>query len=171
MLALVRTQIFMFLAISALATPLQLERPDPILQLVPLNFSNPQTINSSSLNEGPCFMPRGDRFPAASYDCYAALSELIAGHRGRTSYIFGRGDGVTYKLPKSFYSGTCTLTLDMVYDDQTATLTVSEVADTAYDLIELCTTGRVFKYGGSIAVRPSNVLYVTIVGARVSSTS
>ena len=171
MLALVRTQIFMFLAISTFATPSQLERPDPILQLVPLNFSNSQTLDSSSLNRSPCFLRRQDRFPAASHDCYAALGELIAGHPGRTSYIFGRGDGVTYKLPKNFDSGSCTLNLDMVYDDQTATLTVSEVADTASDLIELCTTGRIFKYGGSIAVRPSNVLYVTIIGAAVSSTS
>ncbi|KAM0801401.1 hypothetical protein BDR22DRAFT_820906 [Usnea florida] len=171
MLALIRTQIFIFFAISTLATPLQLERLDPILQLVPLNFSNLQTIDSSSLNEGPCFSPRPARFPAASDDCYAALGELIAGHRGRTSYIFGRGDGVTYKLPKNFDSGSCTLNLDMVYDDQTATLTVSEVADTASDLIELCTTGIVFKYGGSIAVRPSNVLYVTIIGVAVPNTS
>ena len=171
MLALVRIQMFVFLATSTFATSLQLERPNPILQLVPLNFSNPQTIHSPSLNEGPCFMPRPDRIPATTYDCYAAIDELEMGHDGRTSYTFGRGHRVTYRLPKTFHRGTCALTLDMVYEDQTARLTIEEVANTASNLIVRCTTGTIFKYGGSIAVGPSNVLYITIIGTAVSSTS
>ena len=171
MLALVRTQMFMFLATSIFATPLQLERPNSILQLVPLNSTNLQTTDSPSLNESPCFTPRPDRIPAIYYDCLMALSKLERGHDGRTSYIFGRGDGATYKLPKTFHSGTCALNLDMVYNDQTARLTILEVANTASDLMIRCTTGTVFKYGGSLAVGPSNVLYITIIGTVVSSTS
>ena len=171
MLALVRTQIFIFLATSTFATSLQLDTPNPILQLVPLNSSNLQAIDSSLPKMSPCFTPKPDRFPANYLDCYAALDELEKGHGGRTSYIFGRGDQVTYKLPKTFHSGTCTLTLDMVYDDQTARLTILEVANTASNLIVRCTTGAIFKYGGSLAVGPSDVLYVTIIGAAVSSTS
>ena len=171
MLALVRTQMFMFLATSTLVTSLQLERPNPILQLVPLNFTNPQTIDSSSLNVSPCFMPRPDRIPTIYLDCHAALDELETSRGGRRSYIFGRGDRATYKLPKTFHSGTCALTLDMVYDDQTARLTFREIANTASNLIVRCTTGAIFKYGGSIAVGPSNVLYITVIGTAVSSTS
>ena len=169
MLALVRTQMFMYLATSTFATPLQLEGPNPILQLVPLNSSNLRTIDSPSVS--PCFMPRPDRLPAIYLDCHAALDEMETSRRGRTSYIFGRGDRVTYKLPKTFHSGTCVLTLDMVYDDQTARLTIRDVANTASNLIVRCTTGAIFKYGGSIAVGPSNVLYITIIGTAVSSTS
>ena len=116
-------------------------------------------------------MPRPDRIPTTYYDCHKALDKLEVGHDGRTSYVFGRGDRVTYKLPKTFHSGTCALTLDMVYDDQTARLTILEVATTASSLIVRCTTGTLFQYGGSLAVGPSNVLYITIIGTAVSSTS
>lgn len=171
MLALFRNQMLMFLATSTFATSLQLERPDPILQLVPLNFTNSQTIHSPSLNEGPCFMPSPDRIQAACDDCYAAIDKLEMGHDGRTSYIFGRGSRVTYKLPKTFHSGSCTLTLDMVHDDQKARLTIEEIAHTASILIARCTTDTIFKYGGVMAVGPSNVLYITIIGTAMSSTS
>ena len=171
MLALLRTQMFMFLARATFATPLQLEKPNSILQLVPLNATNLLAIDSSPLNESPCFMPKPDRIAATYYDCHAALNELTLGHGGRTSYIFGRGARVTYKLPRTFHRGTCALTLDMVYDDQTARLTILEVASTASNLIVRCTTGAIFKYGGCLAVGPSNVLYITIIGTAVSSTS
>ena len=171
MLALLRTQMFMFLANFILATPLQLERPNSILQLVPLNSTNVLTIDSSSLNEDPCFVPKSDRLPATYGDCVAALDEMKGGRSGRTSFLFGRGDLVSYKLPKTFIRGTCALNLDMVYDDQTARLTILQVGNAALDVIRRCTLGTIFNRGGSIAVGPSNVLYVTIIGVAVSSTS
>ena len=116
-------------------------------------------------------MPRSDRHPTTYRDCQAALDEMEAGQRGRRSYLFGRGDRATYKLPKTFISGTCALTLDMVYDDQIARLTVLEIGNTAHDIIARCTTGAVFNVGGSAAVGPSNVLYITILGVALSSTS
>ena len=116
-------------------------------------------------------MPRPDRLPTTYHDCHAALDQFVVGHSGRTSYVFGRGNQVTYKVPKTFASGTCALTLDMVYDDQSARLTISEVAKAASNLMVRCTTGILFQYGGIIAVGPSDVLYVTIMGVEVSSTS
>ena len=170
MLALIRTQMFMILANSIFATPLQLERPNSILQLVPLNSTNLPTIDSSSLKEDPCFIPRSDRLPTTYADCVAALDEMKDGRSGRTSFLFGRGDLVSYKLPRTFIRGTCALNLDMVYDDQTARLTIRQVGYAALNLIQRCTPGAVFNRGGSIAVGPSNVLYVTIIGVAVSST-
>ena len=162
---------FMFLANSIFATPLQLERPNSILQLVPLNSTNLPTIDSSSLNEDPCFIPRFDRLPTTYGDCVAALDEMKGGRSGSTSFLFGRGDLVTYKLPRTFFSGTCALNLDMVYDDQTARLTILQVGNAALNVIRRCTSGPVFNRGGSIVVGPSNVLYVTIIGVEKSSTS
>ena len=79
-------------------------------------------------------------------------------------YSFGRGDDATYKLPRTFYRGTCLINLDMIYDDQTDSLTLREVREAALDLARQCTNGHVFNVGGSKAVEPRKVLYITILG-------
>lgn len=81
-------------------------------------------------------------------------------------YTFGRGSGVNYKLPKSFESGTCSVTLDMIYDDDRDMLTLPVVQDIANTLALRCATGPVFNLGGIAAVGPANVLYITMMGIK-----
>ena len=80
------------------------------------------------------------------------------------TYTFGRGRA-TYKLPKTFHSGTCSVTLDMVYDDQRERLTLAVVQDVALRLALRCATGPIFNLGGVAAVSPKKLLHVTIIGA------
>lgn len=81
-------------------------------------------------------------------------------------YTFGRGSPVTYKLPKTFYSGTCSVTLDMVYDDQRERLTMPVIQDVALRLALRCATGPTFNLGGVAAVSSKNLLHVTIIGGQ-----
>lgn len=86
-------------------------------------------------------------------------------------YTFGRGNDVTYKLPRTFWRGTCVINLDMVFDHQTDRLTFWEVRETALILARQCTSGQPFNAGGMVTVEPHNVLYITIFGTTPPSTS
>lgn len=152
------------LASTILATPLLLNLPtllDPAL-LIPIA---PAITNTTSPDEISCFNPGPKRIPTNYHDCALAASEIATGSDTRI-YTFGRrrSSGVNYKLPKTFESGTCTMTLDMIYDDQQDMLTLAMIKDTALRLALRCSTGPVFNVGGIEAVGPKGVLYITMIG-------
>ena len=164
-LAMAGAQILLLeFAQTILASPLQLNLPT-LLDSALLNPINPPIINMSSLGEALCFDPSPSHIPTNYRDCALAASEIARASDTRI-YTFGRGsgDGITYKLPKTFESGTCSITLDMVYDDQRDRLTLATIQDAARRLALVCTTGPVFTVGGLSAVGPTRVLYVTILG-------
>lgn len=171
-LAVLSTQIVFFhLAPSIFATPLQPGLPT-LFNSALLNASTLQTINTALPdNEHPCFHPGSDRLPTNYLDCTSASLEILKGGRDTRLYTFGRGGRATYKLPKTFFSGTCVINLDMVYDEQTDKMTLLEVQQAALGLALRCTTSTVYKMGGVAAVGPRNVLYVTIIGVAARDTS
>ena len=159
----VSAQILLFSLVSLiLATPLHLDLPI----LINLNSTILSPVNTAPLNYDPCFEPRSDLFPTNYVDCHAAIREMFRTSDMGRYYTFGRGDGATYKLPKTFSSGSCIVNLDMIYDEQTDRLTIPEVRQAALDLAAQCTTGTDFNLGGIEAVKPRNVLCVTIFGSR-----
>ena len=86
-------------------------------------------------------------------------------------YTFGRGNDVTYKLPRTFWRGTCVINLDMVFEHQTDRLTFWEVRETALVLARQCTSGQPFNTGGMVTLEPNNVLHITIFGTTPPGTS
>ena len=153
---------------SIFATPLILSPPT----LLNLPSSNPTTlslVNTTLHADFHCFEERSDRRPTDYQDCENAITEM---HRStdHRRYTFGRGSSATYKLPRTFQSGTCVITLDMVYDEQNDKLTFAEVREAALALALRCTSGPVFNVGGVKAVEPKKVLYITILGAVPSGT-
>ena len=164
-LAVLSAQIWLsHLAPSTSATPLQLHQPT----LFNSALSSPPTlaiINTTLPNANDCFEYRPDRFPINYVDCALAVLEMNA-RRDLRRYTFGRGSHATYKLPKTFESGTCSVNLDMVYDEQTDRLTLAEVEQAAFALASQCATGQILNLGGIVAVGPKKVLYITILGIR-----
>lgn len=168
---LLSTEILLFnLAPFIFASSLHLDLPtlsNSALQ----NASTLQIINTTFSNhESPCFDPAPARLPITYSDCISASLKLLL-KGADIQYTFGRGGRVTYKLPKTFFSGTCVINLDMVFDEQTDKLTLLEVQQAALDLARRCTTGTDFRTGGVAAVGPKNVLYITIIGAADRETS
>ena len=162
-LVLLSAQIILLqLAPATLATPLQLDLPI-LFDSTLLNTTILPTVNTIVHEEYSCFNPVPDRLPTNYADCTMAAIEMHKGTEKRF-YIFGRGIYATYQLPKTFFSGTCVLTLDMVYDDQLDSLTFDVIRDTIFGLALRCATGPVFDSGGIAAVGPRNVLHVTIFG-------
>lgn len=84
--------------------------------------------------------------------------------RDMRSYIFGRDSTATFQLPKTYYSGTCVLNLDMVYDDQMDRLFILEIMEAAFALALRCATGTEFNRGGVAIVGLKKVLHITIIG-------
>ena len=169
-LAVLGTQILIFqLAPSILANPLQLNLPT-LIDSALLNSTTLPTVNTTILDGETCFHPRSDRHPTNYPDCAMAAIDMHKGSDMRV-YTFGRGRRATYKLPRTFFGGTCVVNLDMVYDDQSDRLTFEVVRETIFTLALRCTTGPVFKQGGSVAVGPKNVLHVTIIGREPEGTS
>lgn len=163
-LAVLTTQILLFhLAPSIFATPLHLDL-SILFNSALLNSTSLPIINTTSPNDVHlCFDPRPDRLPTRYSDCESAVSEINTGTDMRL-YTFGRGSRATYKLPRTFHSGTCVINLDMVYDDQTDKLTLPEVQQAALALALRCATGTVFNTGGVTAVGGRKVLQITIIG-------
>lgn len=165
-LAMLSAQFMLFrLAPSILALPLQLDLPT-LFNSALLNSTTLSIINTRLRDETPCFDPRPDREPTNYRDCEAAILEMNL-KRDQDQYIFGRGSHATYKLPRTFHSGTCAVNLDMVYEEQTDRLTLPEIQGAAFAMANECTSGTVFNRGGSVAVGPKKVLYVTILGIAV----
>lgn len=150
------------LAPAILASPLQLDVPI-LFDSTLLNTTILPIVNTGVQKEYPCFNPKPDRLPTNYADCTMAAIEMHKATDTRL-YTFGRGSHATYKLPKTFFKGTCVLTLDMVYDDQLDSLTFDVIRDTIFSLALRCATGPVFDRGGVAAVGPRNVLHVTIIG-------
>lgn len=151
--------LLLHLAQSTFATPLQLYTPT----LIHPAFSNSTALPTNSFHS--CFDPQPGRLTAKYRDCETATLEINKG-KDKQRYIFGRGSLATYKLPKTFSSGTCVVNLDMVYNDQMDSLTILEIQEAAFDLALRCATGTTFNQGGVAAVGPSEVLYITILGTK-----
>ncbi|KAF6227480.1 hypothetical protein HO133_008924 [Letharia lupina] len=163
-------QILLFyLAPVILASPLQPHLPT-LFNSVTLNPPTLSIINTTFLDDNPCLYPSPVRLPTTYHDCAAAAMQITKGSV-MEHYTFGRGRHATYKLPKTFHSGTCVVNLDMVYDDQEDTMTLLEIQGAAFALAIQCTAGAVFNLGGIEAVGPKKQLYVTIVGVMAQSTS
>ena len=162
-LAMICAQMLLFeLAPTIFATPLQLNLPTlPGSAL--LTTTTPAIINTTFLNESPCFAPLADRHATNYRDCASAATEMTIGMDAQV-YTFGRGSRATYKLPKTFYSGTCAVTLDMIYEDQIDRLSFETIQDATFRLALRCTSGPVFDVGGVAAVGPRKLLHVTILG-------
>lgn len=170
MFAALSAHILLFhLTPSISATPLQLHLPT-LVNSASLNSTSLSINNTTLLDDYYCFSPLPDRLPTTYNDCAAAALEMKTSTDTEV-HTFGRGSSATYKLPKSFYSGTCVVTLDMAYDDQTDKLTLREIQDAAFTLALRCATGSVFNVGGIIAVGSKKVLHVTILGTVAPSTS
>lgn len=169
-LAVLSAQILIFqLAPSILANPLQRNLP-ALIDSALLNSTTLPIVNPSLFDRDPCFFPRSDRPPTNYPDCALAAVRMHAG-TDTGVYTFGRGSRATYKLPKTFFSGTCVVNLDMVYDDQLDRLTFETIRETVLTLALRCTAGTVFNRGGVAAVGPKNVLHVTILGSQAEGTS
>ena len=149
------------------AIPLQLNLPI-LLDSTLLSPTTSAIINTTFPGQYSCFDPHPTRLPTTYEDCASAVMEMNKGSDTRT-YTFGRGSHATYTLPKTFYSGTCSVTLDMVYDDQLERLTLAVIQDVALRLALRCAIGPIFNLGGVAAVSPKNVLYVTVVGRSLIS--
>ncbi|CAF9942654.1 hypothetical protein IMSHALPRED_004347 [Imshaugia aleurites] len=163
--ALFSIPVLLFYFVQSISShPLQLDLPI----LIDSSLSNSTTlprINTSFSNVFPCFYPGTDHLPTNYQDCGKAIMEMPPRTDPRT-YTFGRGLYASYKLPKTFINGTCLVNLDMVYDEQEDDLTFSEIRDAAFNLAIQCAAGGKFKMGGVAAVRPRNVMYITIMGVR-----
>ena len=153
---------------SIFATPLLLS-PPTLFNLPSLNPTTLSSVNTTLHDDFHCFEQRSDRRPTDYQDCENAITEM---HRStdHRRYIFGRGRSATYKLPRTFQSGTCVINLDMVYDEDNDKLTFLEVRGAALALALRCTSGPIFRVGGVKAVEPKKVLYITILGAVPLST-
>lgn len=154
--------LLLLLAPSIPAKPLQLSLPTLINSALS-NFTTSSTVHTSVTNEPDCFEPRPDRLAIKSGDCQTAAMEMHSTTDAKM-YIFGRGSDATYKLPRYFQSGTCMLSLDMVYSDQTDRLTFARVRQLALALASQCATVPVLNVGGIAAVEPRDVLYILIQG-------
>ena len=169
-LAVLSTHILLFhLTLSISATNVQLNLPT-LFNSAQLNSSALSLVNTTLYDHAPCFERRSDRLPANYHDCKTAI-EKIPRSSGRLPYIFSRSSHSTYKLPRSFHSGTCFINLDMLHDEQTDILTLNQVREAALALALDCTTGPVFDLGGVRAVEPRNLLYITIMGVAPLGTS
>ena len=147
---------------SIFATNVQLNLPT-LFNSAPLNSSALQLVNTTLFDKESCFGRRPERFPTNYDDCKTAISEMPRSS-DRQRYVFGRGSLATYKLPRSFYSGTCFVTLDMIHIEETDVMTLSRVREAALALALECTSGPVFDLGGIQAIEPRNLLYITIMG-------
>ena len=170
--AVLSTQIIFFhLAPSIFATPLQPGLPtlfnSALRNASTLQITNPAFPN----NEYSCFNPEPGHLPTNILDCQSASFEILKGRRVTWDYTFSRGDRGNFKLPAFFRSGTCLISLDMLYDDQMDRLTVLEVQETALNLALRCTNSPDFKTGGIVAMGPKNVLYITIIGVQAPDSS
>ena len=150
------------------AFPFQPNAPTS-LSLVTLN----STILSSSspiVNEHPCFGDQDHRPPTNLNDCSQAISAI---HRSTDSrrYTFSRGRQAQYPLPKSYSSGTCQITLDMIYDEQVDRLTFPQIQHAALILATRCTDGPIYRAGGVGSVGPDHVMYITILGMKALDVS
>ena len=164
------THILLFhLTLSIFATNVQLNLPT-LFNSARLNSSALPLVNTTLFDHKSCFERRSDRLPANCHDCKTAIDK-IPRSSGRGRYIFSRNSHSTYKLPRSFYSGTCFITLDMLHDEQMDILTLAQVREAALALALDCTTGPVFDLGGVRAVEPRNLLYITIMGIAPLGTS
>ena len=167
---LLRAQLLLFhLSPLVLANPLRLVLPT-LFNSALSNSTNLSSINTSSFNDVSCFDASTVRPRPIYYDCTRAIAEMDKG-TGTRPYIFGRGDDVNYKLPRTFISGTCLVNLDMVYDDDRDTLPFLAIKDVARDLATRCIDGSVFKVGGVASVSPRKLLYITIMGTVTTGTS
>ena len=155
------------------ATPLQLHVPTLFnsaqISSTTLPLINATLTNATFVKEEPCFLPSPDRLPVKSADCEKAAREMARG-KGDRIYNLGRGSGVTYQLPKSFINGTCFLTLDMIYEDETDGLRFPQIQE-AVDVLARRCASTYFDRGGIVAVGPRKVLYVTIFGTDIGRTS
>ena len=169
-LAVLSTHILLFhLTLLTFATNVQLNLPTSF-NSAQLDSSALPLVNITLFDYEPCFERRSDRLTANYHDCKTAI-EKIPRSSGRRRYIFGRSAHSTYKLPRSFHSGTCIITLDMIHDEQTDILTLTQIRETALALALKCTRGPVFDLGGVQAVEPRNLLYITILGVVPLGTS
>ena len=169
-LAVLSTHILLFhLTLSIFATNVQLNLPT-LFNSAQLKSSALLLVNTTLFDHEPCFERRSDLPPANYHDCKTAIDKMPRSS-GRRRYVFGRSSHSTYKLPASFHSGTCFITLDMLHDEQTDILTLTQIREAALALALDCTTGPAFDLGGVQAVEPRHLLYITILGMAPLGTS
>ena len=119
--------------------------------------------NTTVFDDSRCFAKSPERLKVHYSDC----EDVIMGMHDRTDtrqYIFGRGRRANFRLPRYYEKGTCHITLDMVYEDQTDRLTFAEVCEEALDLAVHCTLGYNFDRGGIDTVGLRKLLHITIFG-------
>lgn len=169
-LAVLRAQTLLLshLLPSIFANPLQLD-PPTLLNSALLNTTTLLPINTPN-HDFRCYEPGPRNPPTSIRDCRMAAREMHT-EADMQVYTFGRGDDVTYKLPRTFWKGTCVINIDMVFNHQTDRLTFWEVRETALTLARRCTSDQPYNLGGITTVKPNNVLYVTIFGASPRGTS
>lgn len=154
---------------SIFANPLQLNLPT-LLNSALLNTTTPSPVNPTTGEDFRCFEPGPRETPTTLRDCRMAAREMHT-EADMQEYTFGRGNDVTYKLPRTFWRGTCVINIDMVFDQQTDRLTFWEVRETALALARRCTSDEPRNLGGIVTVEPNNVLYITVFGASSRGTS
>ena len=162
-LALLSAQaLFLNLVPPIFAVPLELHLP-PLLHSAALNSTTLPLVNTTNPGPSACFEPLPGRLPANYEDCVAAISSM-RNIRDTRIYTFGRGSRATYTLPRNFHRGTCLLTLDMVYEEQTDRMSFSDIRQAALLLALRCTGTPSFRWGGIRAVPPNNILWITMLG-------
>ena len=151
------------------ATPLHLI-PATHLNLVTSSTATLPFVNATFVVDNTCFEHRSNLYPAKYLDCVAAIDNMSRG-KATQPCTFSRGRPADVKLPKNFSSGSCLVTLDMVYDDQIDTVTFSDIRDRALALAFQCTRNPIHDNGGVAPVGPMEILYITIIGLELTSVS
>lgn len=132
------------------------------------------TSNASSDGSGGCFhlalSARAQLYPVTHSDCLIAADGILRNRPAFADITFGRGAGMTFRLPRSMRWGSCMVKIDTRHDIDFDLISLWEVYETALDRIDKCATGENI-YGGYRAVGPRNIVYVYVFGVPPLHTS